>query len=123
MVLSLLGYIWYSQTTMHSLKLERDNIALDIENENKDATIAAMRAEEAAQLAKSKAINDSLEKLSQRLAKNATARQQTYQSMTGTVVHKADGTGIDTDPLQEKANTGMNKLFTDLQTFSQEAAK
>lgn len=116
------GFAWWSVTTIKSLKRENETITLRMDNkrlvaENKE------RAEEAKEVSeKMNAISASISRLSERYGRNAITRQTDFDGMTGPVTQRPDGT-VDTAPLQEKANSGMNKLFSDLTTLSREGLK
>lgn len=116
------GFTIWSVMTIRHLQKENATIVLRMENAQQKKLIEVMEKDRIAFEEKTQAISESISALNSKMAANALDKKKTTQSMIGEVIRKPSG-GIDTQPLEDKANIGMNKVFDDLEAISRDNAK
>lgn len=110
-------FSWWALSTISGLKKENAQIALKIENKNLQDTIRVQEQERQDFQAKVNGIAATVEELNRKYSRNYIQRQTDVNSMTGKIERDNNGK-INTQVLEQKANTGMNTLFDDLEKLS-----
>ena len=111
----VLGYATWSWNTIQHQKAEA--VATQLENQNAALTEnnRLLAEDQKSILERMDLLAGSLEQLQGSFSRNMSRRQQTIDSMTYT---PEPGQSVDSAIIQDRANTGMNGLFDDLETIS-----
>ena len=111
----LVGYGFWSWTTVQDLKRDKIEMVIEHENEALKNSNEQLTLDQESMMSRMEALAGSLENLNSSYSRNAQRRQTSFDNMT-TVV--PSGEAPDTNLMRQRANDGMNSLFTELETIS-----
>lgn len=117
LVLALAGYGVWSWNTIQWQKRDKADLVEEVKGLKQDRDTLIKDQKDF--LDRAGQVMNSMEDLNRKVGQNAVRRQHDYEGMTGPST-KPDGTPTDTSDLEDKANTGMNGLFEELNTLSRE---
>lgn len=112
---ALVSYGFWSWTTVQRLRQEKVEMALQYENDALEYSNNQLILDQQSTERRMDQLVNSLENLNSSFGRNYQQRQDTIDDISTDI---PSGQAPDTLVMQERANQGMNQLFTDLEMIS-----
>lgn len=111
---AVIGYGVWSWNRIDDLKRDNIETVLKIKNEQLEQANNQLKLDQESMLERMDLLAGAIEDLNGKFGQNARRRAQDLDGMTGP--RPQPGETVDTTVLQDRANTGMNNLFDELET-------